>query len=267
MQTSYRACAVLLLSLGALLSACSARNDGSEFVGKWEPASAGKGPVFEITRSGNTFLMTDDSNAKFPGTYDPDKHVLNFSLPLIGQVPFSYDASTHKLLAMGDEFQKAGNGASSGSAESSVGGGAPADKLDREAVTFAKSLAAPYLIVCDGRTYARLTHGRLVAEPWLAELKNPTFSADSDDVSEANRLNGIDWRGSIDLKWDAYRAFDGGKWTEWMDARTDGLTGGREPVYVRHTKGRWEHYDEDLGMRDFARMRRKPISCDTIPKG
>ena len=127
----------------------------------------------------------------------------------------------------------------------------------------------PHLVVCNGRAFAMLTEGDGAAAPWLAEIKNPKFTVDADDVSQADKLNGIDWHGTVDMKWDAYRLFDRGRWTQWLDGGGDfeHSVASTESVFINHTNGRWMHDSDYSGQRDFAGMPRKPISCGTLPGG
>jgi hypothetical protein len=259
--------AVLVTAAIVALSACSTKNDGSQFVGKWVPANASvrEGP-FEIAKTGNTFLFIPSSGIKLPATYDPQNNVLTVPMPLLGPVPFSYDASAHKVLAMGDAFQRAGGG--SGSSQNAAQDEAPANKLDKDALAFGKGLMTPKLTNCDGRILAMLTEGDGAGAPYLAEIKNPTFEVQSEPISKADEANGIAYHGSVIMRWEAFRVFQRGQWTQWFDPHAI-LTGlsvkAAEQVYVANTNGSWVHDISMMGKRDFVGMPRKPISCTTLP--
>ncbi len=261
--------AVLATAAIVAFSACSTKTDGSQFVGKWVPAnaSAKEGP-FEIAKSGDTFVFILPDGPKFPATYDSQNHVLTVSMPPVGPVPFSYDASAHKVLAMGDEFQRAGTGGDSGSSQNAVQDGPPADKLDKDALAFGKGLMTPKLTVCDGRTFAILSEGDRAAAPYLGELKNVTFEVDPDPISKADEQNGIEYHGLAMMNWETYRVLQRGQWTRWLNAN-DSVTGlsvsGSERVFILRKNGKWMHDDTVRAKADFAGMARKAISCATLP--
>jgi len=255
----------------ALLSACSGKPSGSEFVGGWEPIKPGSGPSFQISKEGDAFLLVDNTGAKVPATYDAQTHLLNVSMRPMGNVPFSYIASTGHLSAMGDEFKRAKQDAPAASAS----GSKPAS-LDDEAIAFGKSLFTKGMVTCYGRTFMRFyTLGSLQADI-PGELKNPTFeisALDGNSAGKGDKLNGVDFKGSIDMRWEAYRYYYNHRWTDWLNG--DGSNASSSPsvvnpesVVILHKNGQWTHIDSGMARHgDFVDMRKKPLNCEAIPTG
>ena len=250
------------LFLAALLSACSGKPSGSEFVGGWEPVKSGSGPSFQISRDGDAFLLVDNTNAKVAATYDGQAHVLNVSMGPMGKVPFSYIASTDHLSAMGDEFKRAKQDGPATAAST-----AKTPSLADQAIAFGKNLYTKRMTVCDGRTLTNLSTSG--PRKHLAELKTPNFSSDGNDANAGDKLNGVDYRGTIRMTWDAYRVLDKGKWTEWFgagDGRYDLDIQGFEMIFVVHKQGQWQR-ETLAGVTDFLSGSAKPLTCEAIPMG
>lgn len=104
-----RFCVISGLSLALLLSACSHRSNGNEFIGYWEPAK--NSPIqfarTEITKANNKFTIVEDGSDRYPASFDQKKHTLTMFTPLYGNVTFSYNSSTGELSAMGAILKRA----------------------------------------------------------------------------------------------------------------------------------------------------------------
>ena len=129
---------------------------------------------------------------------------------------------------------------------------ATAAPSDAEAVEFAKKAFAGKVITCPCKTPACksrvLTHTGHV----LIELHDAGYVPHRDTVSAAERLNGIDYVGSVKLVFDAYRMFGSGEWGEWQDPASlttllvtpialtagDGVPWGYVTAFV-HKNGQW----------------------------
>lgn len=254
------------LFLAALLSACSGKPAGSEFVGGWEPVKSGSGPSFQISKEGDAFLLVDNTGAKVAATYDAQTHVLNVSMGPMGNVPFSYLSTTDHLSAMGDEFKRA-----TSDRPATAASRGKTSSLDEQAVAFGKSLFTKNMVSCNGRTFMELsTSGNPLRAAIPGELKNPTFTTDGNSAGKGDNLNGIDWTGSIAIHWEAYRYYLNHRWTDWFNG--DGSNApfepsiqNRESVLILHKNGQWLHDDSYSGQRDFVGVRKKPLTCEAIP--
>lgn len=62
-------------------------------------------------------------------------------------------------------------------------------------------------------------YGNLVQQSALLELKNPSPVVKETPLTPADKLNGIEWRGTLDVSAAAHRQYDEnvGRWSEWRD--------------------------------------------------
>ena len=107
----------------------------------------------------------------------------------------------------------------------------------------------------DGWITARVSGSAYAPDHFLRELREITVAdVQPDDLSDSDKLNGIDWSGSVTFKQTPAReagdpgmALDGlsnpsvnrqkGQWCQWVDWQPD-------PVRIQKTKGQWQ-IDED----------------------
>lgn len=111
-------------------------------------------------------------------------------------------------------------------------------------------------------------YGNLVQQWALLHLKNPSPVVKETPLTPADELNGIEWRGTLDIRAVAHRQYDegAGRWSEWRDgvpqhpkvARS--LIGLPDGEFYKKN-GRWS-ID---GMNDLF-AERKP-DCSKIPPG
>jgi hypothetical protein len=258
------------LFLASLLSACSGKPPGSEFVGGWEPVKPGSGPSFQIARDGQTYLLVDKTGAKFAATYDAQTHVLNVSMGPLGNVPFSYIGSTDHLSAMGDEFKPAKQDGPATAASS-----AKTPSLDDEAIAFGKTLFAKGMVTCGGKTFMALYSAGSQQANIPAEIRNPTFMIDpmnGNSAGKGDTLNGVDFKGSVDMRLEAFRVYFNHRWSDWYNG--DGANAPvqlsietTESVLILRKHGQWLHDDSYAARGDFVGVRKSPLTCEAIPKG
>ena len=256
--------------LAALLSACGGKAPGNEFVGGWEPVKPGSGPGFQISREGGSFLLVDNTGAKVPATYDAQTHVLNISMGPMGTVPFSYISESDHLSAMGDEFKRAGQGRAVTAAS-----GDKISTLNDDAIAFGKTLFDKGMVSCGGKTFMMLYSAGSQRANTLGELKKPIFELDpftGNSAGKGDSLNGVDFKGSIDMRWEAFRVYVNHRWSDWYngdggDAPMQLSLEMRESVMILHKNGQWVHDDSYAGQSDFTGPRKKPLTCEAIPTG
>ena len=143
----------------------------------------------------------------------------------------------------------------------------PAAPSQSEALVFAKSLVASRVISCSGRSFfwgkGSMGSGE---RTYLAEVKEPALSVAADKVSDAEKLNGLDYKGLAILRFKAIRllAPDRKEWSEWS---TLGFSSGESFAFaVVHEKNGWKHRPGDL-VKDFLDSHEsKPIACNNVPK-
>ena len=107
----------------------------------------------------------------------------------------------------------------------------------------------------DGWVTARTSGSAYAPDHFLRELREITITdAQPDPLSDADKLNGIDWSGSVTFTQTSCReagdpgiALEGlsnptvdrqrGQWTQWLDWQPD-------PIHIQKTKGQWQ-IDQD----------------------
>lgn len=95
------------------------------------------------------------------------------------------------------------------------------------------------------------------ASYYLDELKDPTFNFESQELTQADSLNGFTWRGTVSLRATAIRNYydsgDGGHWADWR--------GNNDLVYL----GELSVKNGRIPPRPQSRV--KPVNCSNIPPG
>jgi hypothetical protein len=94
----------------------------------------------------------------------------------------------------------------------------------------------------------------------ICEYKNVNFSVTADKLTEADKLNGVEWQGRAYMKWTLIRCFGEplkeGQWTKWQDGRSDASY----KVFLQRKGGEWvfgEMYSPILG---------ENINCSNLPQ-
>jgi hypothetical protein len=117
--------------------------------------------------------------------------------------------------------------------------------VDRQAMTYVmSSFLQSTLVACGKHTFV---YARVGFEASLLELVNPRFvSHAATSFTQADHLNGIDYRAVVSLEADVQRRWDSRarRWEPWEDINSQGyfqphLVRGFPGVYVEHTNGRW----------------------------
>jgi hypothetical protein len=102
----------------------------------------------------------------------------------------------------------------------------------------------------------------------IVEFQNPRTWTRELNVTEADKLNGIEWEGSTGLDCSASRSISQPKnemdsptgWTAWSDA-SDPRDGQCMAVHVSKIKGAWKIYDDSAPPYD------KKVDCSLLPPG
>lgn len=91
---------------------------------------------------------------------------------------------------------------------------------------------------------------------WYVQLKDVTFSAISDPLSEVDRMNGVEWRGRVHVVYRFYREYRVDHWTDYASGNAIDLLG-------RKVKGRWE-WDNSFA---FSHQGERKPTCSEIAPG
>ena len=82
---------------------------------------------------------------------------------------------------------------------------------------------------CDDGYYVKVNwtefvRGGLLQEQDLFQIKNPDTIIKETPLTEADRLNGVEWRGSLTIITTAHRKLEGKQWGEWRDGGPQRVT-------------------------------------------
>lgn len=96
----------------------------------------------------------------------------------------------------------------------------------------------------------------------IVQMREPEIivTAAEGEVSQADKLNGVEFSGKTFISASASRSYNNGKWGEWSE-RTLATPSGTTSTTVRKVKGRWQ-----FGITKESRFRLTPTTCGTIPK-
>jgi hypothetical protein len=144
-----------------------------------------------------------------------------------------------------------------------------APPMDTAAIEFAKPLFSGKMLACGTQTFAYVRGSDSgTRDTFLTELKSPQFVAEPDDVSKADTLNGLDYKGSVKLKWETFRVRKANKWSEWFDAKDAAMSAHLRPsefVLVTHKNGQWSH-NQIVGFDDMTSATSPKLDCSSIPQ-
>ena len=84
-------------------------------------------------------------------------------------------------------------------------------------------------------------------------------------LTEADKLNGFEWKGFTSLNSKSYRTLFGGRWSEWKDGSPEpsgvAMLVGSLAVPLNKQNGRWYYFGQDANK--YAGPR---IDCETLPQ-
>jgi hypothetical protein len=133
--------------------------------------------------------------------------------------------------------------------------------IDDEAKAEADKFWATQITRCGDDYYRKLEFFK-GGESWY-ELKDPSVRVSPNVLTEANRLNGLEWHGNIYLETKTSRYWDLGanKWGEWENGvnRGDGFY-----YRMEKSKGEW-HIDLSRYPYDLV-SRYVPVDCSKVPR-
>lgn len=121
----------------------------------------------------------------------------------------------------------------------------------------------------------------LCVDGTVYELRNPTIEVSAGDLTEADKLNDVEWRGSVRLNAEAHRTFasspadDDNAWSDWTSCGTevnpatpyqsDEAKNRMDTVAIRKVKGNWEVVPQAFYLHGLEGPFRKVESSD-LPK-
>lgn len=96
----------------------------------------------------------------------------------------------------------------------------------------------------------------------IVQIKEPEIivTEAEGEVSQADKLNGVEFSGKTFISASASRNYNDGKWGAWSE-RTMATPSGTTSTTVRKVKGKWQ-----FGISKESRFRFTPTTCGTIPK-
>jgi hypothetical protein len=142
------------------------------------------------------------------------------------------------------------------------GGLAPTGGLDAEAKQEAEKFWAGQLTRCGGSYYreTQLKNG----DKEFFEIKEPEARLAPRKVTDADRLNGVEWLGMVALEAKAVRVWGSrlGHWEAWSNGA--GRLSDRE-YPMKKVNGRWDVDTKKGGVFDEV-IRYVPVDCSEIPQ-
>ena len=119
---------------------------------------------------------------------------------------------------------------------------------------------------CGDSYYGKYSYTSFIIRPTrnnnLYQFKNLAFEVKAETLNDADKLNGIDWKGKSLLTYDAWRSYsyDFEKWNEWVSGRPL-LEGPPVVADLRKQKGQWI-----VGNGSSSKAPYEQIDCSDIPK-
>lgn len=138
--------------------------------------------------------------------------------------------------------------------------------LDREAAKVAQEAFDLGYKHC-GDSYYKLRIDQVGIPDTLSELKGVKLEVIADQLSEADRLNSVEWKGVAVLRYTVTRSHSQASgWGQWLPAHPPGIQGKNR--FIKRS-GRWEGPFDDppsMGWLDPHNQPASDIDCGAIPK-
>jgi hypothetical protein len=148
-----------------------------------------------------------------------------------------------------------------------------AKSLTAEAYDFGWSLYQGKYVLCGKRFFVYTVKARAPVEVVLTELTNANLYAFLAELSTEDRLNGVQFRGQIELRWDAERYWQEGAWTSWAQSQWPPLS---QPTlsypfffYIERKNGQWngeQRWTVTQENNDKWTDASSKLNCASIPK-
>ncbi len=138
----------------------------------------------------------------------------------------------------------------------------PKTALDAEALAEYKKLFDNHYVKCGDSYYTELTVlERNETHKYILRFKDYFFHVTAFELSEADRLNGYEWRGGGLAKYTAGRFYEQGKgWSEWQSSFLLGKTYPLEDVFLDKKESAWLFRSKT----NVAEL--KKVNCVDIPQ-
>jgi hypothetical protein len=91
----------------------------------------------------------------------------------------------------------------------------PTTALEEEVEAEAKRIVETQFTQCGDSHYAEVTIGVSTPNIVIAQCRSLSFESSSINLSEADKLNGIEWKGTVSSKPVAERFYARSKWSDW----------------------------------------------------
>lgn len=130
--------------------------------------------------------------------------------------------------------------------------------VDAEPQEQAQKFVEAQLTRCDDSYYGVR---KIASDNGLYQFKNPKVSVKSQELTQADKLNNLEWKGSSTFSAEAWRLYDvTGKWGPWRQGFTSLAIGLGVTMYKQ--KGQWKFgSDGNLKPNSFEK-----VDCSKIPQ-
>jgi len=138
------------------------------------------------------------------------------------------------------------------------------DPIYNEAKEQSQKFWDSMLVRCGDSYFGVLTFAgeNVPSQRRIVQIKEPEIivTETEGEISQADKLNGVEFSGKTFISASASRNYNDGKWGEWSE-RTLATPSGTTSTTVRKVKGRWH-----FGIGKESRFRFTPTTCGTIPR-
>lgn len=149
---------------------------------------------------------------------------------------------------------------------------AASDHSSSEADAAAKNYLAKRMVSCGGASY----EWSLDSPRTVIQYRDLSYKVESRGLTDADKLNGYEWRGIIHLTFSVFRVAQqttlGPRWSDWSDAGT--LIGNhpRRDINLVKRNGQWFYDLMDLNRYEGEavgpdNINHKRLECSQVPKG
>lgn len=127
----------------------------------------------------------------------------------------------------------------------------PKPTIEEEAFQYGKSIWDRVLTNC-GDSYYKYYPGNGFVE--LKEFKKVVFVLHSKPITEADKLNGIEWQGNVEFTYKLYRSkLPRGSWQPWENYQKPIIDDGIDFLIIKKTEKGWEHSFTLMAADPFGR--------------
>lgn len=135
-------------------------------------------------------------------------------------------------------------------------------QADHEALNAAFGYKDTHLVTCGDSKFAYFLppHSKTrIAIEFRGAMSACFSDKESQQLTEADRLNGIEWRGTFSFLCSTFRSHQNGQWSQWNNGTIFNVLFPKlDSQPMRKIHGTWE-----FGGDESAKL--EPLSCDQVP--